>query len=123
MYTITSAAPQLLVDDLDKTLAFYKAVLGFTVDFIYEDFYAGISLGGGVLHIKCAPKIAEDRQHRRTHEHLDAYFTVTCIENLYHELESRGAPIRRALEPRPWGMRDFYIEDPDGYILCFGEPA
>jgi hypothetical protein len=22
---------------------------------------------------------------------------------------------------RPWGTRDFYVEDPDGYILCFSE--
>jgi hypothetical protein len=27
----------------------------------------------------------------------------------------------RPLERRPWGTRDFYVEDPDGYILCFSE--
>jgi len=25
------------------------------------------------------------------------------------------------LEQRPWGTRDFYVKDPDGYILCFAE--
>jgi hypothetical protein len=24
-------------------------------------------------------------------------------------------------EERPWGRREFYVEDPDGYILCFSE--
>ena len=27
----------------------------------------------------------------------------------------------RLLEQRPWGARDFYVEDPDGHILCFSE--
>jgi hypothetical protein len=24
------------------------------------------------------------------------------------------------LAPTAWGTKDFYIEDPDGYIICFG---
>ena len=27
----------------------------------------------------------------------------------------------KPLEERPWARRDFYVEDPDGYILCFSE--
>ncbi len=123
MYTVTSAAPQFLVDDLDATLAFYKDVLGFHVDFVYENFYAGISLGGGTIHLKCAPKLPEERKLRKDNEHLDAYFTVQDIQSLFNEWTSKKVAIARALETRPWGMRDFYVEDPDGYILCFGEPA
>jgi hypothetical protein len=36
-------------------------------------------------------------------------------------LQSRGAVITKPLEERPWWCRDFYVEDPDGYILCFSE--
>jgi hypothetical protein len=25
------------------------------------------------------------------------------------------------LDSTPWGTRDFYIEDPEGYIIAFGE--
>jgi uncharacterized glyoxalase superfamily protein PhnB len=42
---------------------------------------------------------------------------------LYEELVGRGASITKSLEKRPWGARDFYAEDPDGYILCFSEAA
>ncbi|MDO7874568.1 hypothetical protein Q5H93_07480 [Hymenobacter sp. ASUV-10] len=28
-----------------------------------------------------------------------------------------------ALAVRPWGMREFYILDPDGNLLKFGEPV
>jgi uncharacterized glyoxalase superfamily protein PhnB len=38
-------------------------------------------------------------------------------------LRSRGALITKPLEERPWSARDFYVEDLDGYILCFSEPT
>ncbi|HXJ33684.1 MAG TPA: VOC family protein [Candidatus Eisenbacteria bacterium] len=54
-------------------------------------------------------------------DHLDAYLAVSGVRELHDELVGRGAPITKALEQRPWGARDFYVEDPDGYILCFLE--
>jgi hypothetical protein len=35
----------------------------------------------------------------------------------------RGALIMGSREARPWSCIDFYVEDPDGYILCFSEPT
>ena len=121
MASITAAAPQFLVERLEQSLAFYERRLGFSRDFVYEGFYAGVSRDGAVIHLKCAPKLDAERDHRRSGEHLDAYLSVTGIEELHAELVRRGAPITRPLERRPWGTRDFYVEDPDGYILCFGE--
>jgi catechol 2,3-dioxygenase-like lactoylglutathione lyase family enzyme len=121
MASITAAAPQFLVESLERSIAFYEQRLGFSRDFVYEGFYAGVSRGGALIHLKCAPKLEAERDHRRSGEHLDAYLTVTGIEDLHSELVCRGAPIARPLERRPWDTREFYVEDPDGYILCFGE--
>lgn len=123
MFAVTSAAPQFLVEDFEKSLGFYRDVLGFNIDFVFDDYYAGISLGGGIIHIKRAQKIEAERQHRKAQEHLDAYFAVRNLEALNAELIKRDAPIIRAIDTRPWGMRDLYVEDPEGYILCFAEPA
>ncbi|MCC7408821.1 MAG: VOC family protein, partial [Phycisphaeraceae bacterium] len=54
-------------------------------------------------------------------EHLDASVAVKGIDALCAELQQRGAQIIKPLENRPWGTRDFYVSDPDGYIICFGE--
>jgi uncharacterized glyoxalase superfamily protein PhnB len=118
---IISLAPQFLVDDLSTALAYYCDRLGFELDFVYESFYASVSRDGFSIHLKCAPKTVADRAHRRQNEHLDAYVGVQGVEALFNELTSRGAHITRSLEERPWGSRDFYVEDPDGYILCFSE--
>jgi uncharacterized glyoxalase superfamily protein PhnB len=121
MASISTAAPQFLVDRLDDALAFYEQRLGFERDFVYEDFYASVSRDGAVIHLKRAPKLQAERAHRRSEEHLDAFLAVSGVRELHDELVRRGAPIVKPLEQRPWDQRDFYVEDPDGYILCFSE--
>jgi catechol 2,3-dioxygenase-like lactoylglutathione lyase family enzyme len=120
---LTGIAPQLLVDDLDTAIRYYRDALGFALDFEYDSFYAGLSRDGVAIHLKCAPKTIADRAHRRENEHLDAYINVTGVTRLHDELKGRGARITRPPEERPWSCIDFYVEDPDGYILCFSEPT
>ena len=123
MPSIKTAAPQFLVSNLSDALAFYEERLGFTTDFVYDDFYASVSRDGAPIHLKCAPKLEAERAHRKSGEHLDAFLDVSGVRELLEELDGRGAPISKPLERRPWGVLDFYVEDLDGYILCFSEAA
>jgi len=118
---VTGIIPQFLVDDLDQAIAYYRDRLGFEVDFNYQSFYVGVSRDGFAIHLKHAPKLAAEREHRRRNEHLDAYISVSGIRDLFTDLQTRGARVIRPLEERPWQCRDFYVEDADGYILCFSE--
>ena len=118
---LTSIAPQFLVDDLARSVEYYCRCLGFELDFTYEGFYASVSRDGCAIHLKAAPKTVADRAHRKQHEHLDAYIALSNVVALHDELRSRGALVTKPLEERAWSARDFYVEDPDGYILCFSE--
>jgi len=118
---ITGIAPQFLVNDLERAIAYYGDKLGFELDFKYQDFYAAVSRDGFAIHLKCAPKLPGVREDRKQNEHLDAYISVTGIRDLFRELETRGAQVIRPLEQRPWACMDFYVEDPDGNVLCFSE--
>jgi catechol 2,3-dioxygenase-like lactoylglutathione lyase family enzyme len=118
---ITGIAPQFLVDDLDRAIAYYREKLGFELDFEYDSFYASVSRDGFAVHLKHAPKIAADRVHRKQNEHVDAYVSVSDARGLFGELQKRGAEVIRPLEERPWACLDFYVEDPDGYLFCFSE--
>ncbi len=118
---LTGIAPQFLVDDLDRAIAYYREKLGFNVEFIYESFYASVARDGFAIHLKCAPNLVAERKYRKENEHLDAYISVSGIRGLYQELEQRGARILKPLGERPWSCLDFYVEDNDGYILCFSE--
>ena len=120
---LTAIAPQILVDDLDGAIAYYREQLGFQVEFTYAGFYASVSRDGVAVHLECAPKTVADRAHRKQYEHLDAFIAVTGVAALYEELRSRGARIGAPLGDRPWACTDFCVEDADGYILCFSEPT
>ena len=120
---VIGIAPQFLVDDLAQAIAYYRDRLGFTVDFVYDSFYASVSRDGFAIHLKDAPKLAGERGHRKAHEHLDAYIAVSGIRSLFDDFKARGATVIKPLEERPWACLDFYVEDPDGYILCFSEKA
>ena len=116
---LTSFAPQFLVDDLKRSMSYYQK-LGFTFGDPWEGFYAIGELDGLELHLKEAPKHGAERQHRREHEHLDAAAGVDGIEAFYQRCIASGATILRPLRPTAWGTKDFYVEDPDGYIISFG---
>jgi catechol 2,3-dioxygenase-like lactoylglutathione lyase family enzyme len=116
---LTSLAPQLLVDDLDRSMGFYRK-LGFTFGEPYDGFYAIGELDGLELHLKEAPKNSLERQHRREQEHLDAAAGVDGIEAFYERCLAKGVRILRPLTATAWGTLDFYVEDPDGYIIAFG---
>ncbi|HJQ11627.1 MAG TPA: VOC family protein [Gemmatimonadaceae bacterium] len=116
---LTSFAPQFLVDDLARSMSYYEK-LGFTFGDPWEGFYAIGTLDGLELHLKEAPKNKAERQHRRDNEHLDAAAGVDGIEVFYEQCVANGATILRPLADTEWGTRDFYIEDPDGYVISFG---
>jgi catechol 2,3-dioxygenase-like lactoylglutathione lyase family enzyme len=117
---LTALAPQFLVDDLPRMIAFYRDVLGFRFGEPWQGFYAVGQRDGMQLHLKEAPKNAAERAHRRNNEHLDAYGDIDGIEAFYAQCVGKGARILKPLEPTAWGTKDFYLEDPEGYIIGFG---
>jgi catechol 2,3-dioxygenase-like lactoylglutathione lyase family enzyme len=116
---VTSFAPQFLVDDLARSIAYYQK-LGFTFGEPWDGFYAIGVVDGLELHLKEAPKNDAERRFRREHEHLDAAAGVDGIEAFYTACVANGATILKPLAETPWGTKDFYVEDPDGYVIAFG---
>jgi catechol 2,3-dioxygenase-like lactoylglutathione lyase family enzyme len=116
---LTSFAPQLLVDDLARSMRHYEK-LGFTFGEPWDGFYAIGVLDGLELHLKEAPKNEADRLHRRDNEHLDAAAGVDGIEAFYDRCVANGVRILKPLAETAWGTKDFYVEDPDGNIISFG---
>jgi len=119
---LTSFAPQFLVDDLERSMTYYRT-LGFTFGEPWGGFYAIGTRDGLELHLKEAPKNEAERLYRRDNEHLDAAAGVDGIEAFYAHCGASGASILTPRAPTAWGTLDFYVEDPDGYIVCFGGRA
>src|SRR5262245_52607743 len=116
---VTSFAPQFLVDDLERSMAYYQKI-GFTFGEPWDGFYAIGRLDGLELHLKEAPKDEAAREYRRDNERLDAGAGVGGIEGFYEQCVANGVTIIKPLAATRWGTKDFYVEDPDCNITSFG---
>src|SRR5436190_23705262 len=117
---LTSLAPQFLVEDLDRSIAYYRDTLGFDFGEPWERFYAIGRRDGLELHLKKPPKDTKEQDRKHEIERLDAAAGVDSIEVFYERCVAKGAKIIRPLTSTDWGTKDFYVEDPDGNIISFG---
>ena len=111
----TTCATVYQVADIESALAFYRDVLGFTVDFRYDN-YAGVFLGKCELHL-CT--------HTIWSRPLGGGAVVIIAEEVdtyCATIKQRGAPILLEPTDEPYGLRDFVTRDPDGNILTFSAP-
>jgi len=121
-YSIKKMSPLFVVADLSRSIEFYKTRLGFNLDFLYEDFYAGVIKDGCSIHLKCGKPNEEERQSKRDKEHIDMTFSIDNIEHLHEAFISDRMEFVQPLRQMPYG-KEFYIADPDGYIIAFLEEA
>ena len=119
-FILKGMSPQLIVTDIKRSVKFYAIKLGFSIEFNYEDFYASVSKDGYTIHLKSGMSAKEERKNRRDNEHLDLFFAVDHIETLYKEISQSAIEITQPLRTMPYG-KEFYIADPDGYIIGFLE--
>jgi catechol 2,3-dioxygenase-like lactoylglutathione lyase family enzyme len=113
-------SPQFVVSHVDRSIDFYAKKLGFDIDFRYEDFYSGIIKDGCSIHLKSGKPLIEERQNKRKNQDIDVIFSVDNIENLYKDLSNKLVEFVQPLRDMPYG-KEFYITDPDGYIIAFVE--
>lgn len=111
------AATVFVVRDLDKSVDYYRDVLGFQVGFTYGSpvFYAGLEREGAVIHLQAA-----SHTKRQAGQGSVYIFVDTDIDALFRELAGRGACVEKEPQDYPYGMRDFNLSDLDGNDLCFG---
>ena len=49
------------------------------------------------------------------------YINVKNVRALYEHCQAQKIEIPYPLTQHPWGMLDFVAQDPDGYLIAFGE--
>jgi catechol 2,3-dioxygenase-like lactoylglutathione lyase family enzyme len=118
--SLSYVAPVLRVSDIARSLAFYSDRLGFAVEFVYESFYAGVCRDGCHIHLKGSPPPPRDEIAFEREEHIDIYIGVQSAEALSERFASASVAFVVPLRHMPYGT-EFYVRDPDGYILGFVE--
>lgn len=119
---LSHIAPVFRVKDMARSLAFYRERLGFELEFLYEGFYGSVFRDGCHLHLQCGTPAARDQAAFERDELLDACVIVHDARELSRSLAAAGAAFTVPLREMPYGT-EFYVRDPDGYILGFIQPA
>lgn len=116
-----SAAAQLRTTDLEGSIRFYRDVLGLELAFVYEDFYAGLSAGGQMIHLKRVDAPDPSIPWVAAGEHLHLYLETDDAAALAAAVEARGVALARPLQDTPWGTREFTLRDDQGHTLIIGQ--
>ena len=119
--TIQSIAPQLRTTDMASSIRFYTEKLGFTVEFNYQDFYAGIRAGGQLIHLKLVDEQDPSIPFVDEGGHLHLYFDTDGVAAFAGQLKSRGVTLVNDVHETAWETREFVVHDDQGHTLYFGE--
>src|SRR5581483_11831999 len=127
---IRGLCPLLQVYDMPQSLRFYRDVLGFAIvstsPMLGEDrcHWAWLRLGSAELMLNTAYEFDEERPvppnpaRAMGHQDICLYFGCPDVDAAYEHLRGR---IRGLRPPKvaPYGMKQMYFLDPDGYGLCY----
>jgi ribosomal protein S18 acetylase RimI-like enzyme len=117
---LLAGIPIFATASIADTLRFYGEVLGFAVDWTYGEpaTFASVSWGGATVMFNLQPELAASV---RGHQH---WFKVEDVDALYARHLERGAHVVSPIQDKPWGAREYILEDPSGYHLRFaGSPV
>ncbi|MBN1176977.1 MAG: VOC family protein [Dehalococcoidales bacterium] len=118
-------SPTLAVRDMKATLEFYTKALGFKAGMTFPTLddpeYADISKDGMVLMF-LPTKNAGIEDGEALGRGVNLYLQIDGdIDAYYGELKKRGVKIIADIKDEPYGIRDFTVADPDGYLLTFNQ--
>jgi uncharacterized glyoxalase superfamily protein PhnB len=109
-------APELPVHDMGAALEYYTGQLGFDVAAVMPNRdYAIVERDDVALHL-----FSPDSG---TQSAVSIHVFATGLDELFSELERRGALISQAIVRKPWGNREFRVADAAGNIIKFTEPV
>jgi len=102
-------APVLHVPDVKAAAAFYRDVLGFTWDF-GDASYAVVWRDNSAIHF-----VRDDGAPNGVH----LFQWVRDVDAYYREVRGRGAVVASEPADRPYGIREFGVQDLNGLGIVF----
>ena len=110
-----AVVPVLAANDVLQTAAYYRDVLGFAID----DTFSG-SEWAMLWADQCQLFLALNPSLAGTAKGQQVSICVPGVDAMFERHKANGANIISDVEDKPWGLREYTVEDPNGYHLRFG---
>src|SRR4051794_11351767 len=108
---IGQPVPELPVKDVEKAQQYYRDVLGFEIGWL--------EAGKGIGAVSRGKAVIFFRKRQEPFEPAIHWIFAADIDATYEEFRSSGSKVVEPLEKKPWGLRQFTIEDLDGNRFYF----
>jgi catechol 2,3-dioxygenase-like lactoylglutathione lyase family enzyme len=130
-FEVTRAGAILAVSDFEGSLGFYRDLLSFEVEAVYDDPpYATLRRAGARLSLAEQGHAAADRPGVEMtappdRSRLGAIVVLEVTDCLGAHRELSAAGVRFLADPYspPWGGHRCFAVDPDGHLIELEEPA
>jgi len=118
-------SPTLAVRNMKETVQFYRDSLGFKMGMVFPDAdnpeYADLSKDGMVVMLIPAKNVGIGAKEKLGIG-VNLYVQIDGdIDEYCNELKNKGVKIVVAIKDEPFGIRDFTVEDINGYKLTFNQ--
>lgn len=116
-----SLSVSLTVNDLQRSLTWYRDVVGFTVDLMHErdGRLNAVSLKAGDVRLRIAQDDGAKGMNRTKGVGLSLHLsTVQNVDDIAKRIKERGGTLESEPADMPWGARVFRLRDPDGFLLA-----
>jgi catechol 2,3-dioxygenase-like lactoylglutathione lyase family enzyme len=121
--------PNLVVADIERSLTFYRDILGFTVSATVPDaspFVFAWMKGGDTdiflnQHLTPQPGQPDLFAGEKIGGTMSMYLVIEGIGEVLKKVEAHGIEIVIPLHTEFYGMKEFAVRDPDGYLIIFAE--
>jgi uncharacterized glyoxalase superfamily protein PhnB len=110
----------LIADDLQRSLAWYRDVVGFTVEQTWEQDgkIVGAMLIAGDVQLNLSQDGDKRGRDRVKGQGMRLYLsTVQNVDRIAARIKARGGTLESEPADMPWGTRAFSLVDPDGFKL------
>ena len=121
---LITAAPYFVVSNLHESVAYYENSLGFKAAELWGEppTFAMPQRDGITIMLNEADETSAPSPNRTRSGFWDAYIWVNDVEALFSEMKANGAIIDYEPEVmQAYGMREFAVRDPDGYLIAFAQ--
>lgn len=123
-YRFHDLQPVLPVDDVDATVAYYRDMLGFKVDFVIGSPGIHARVSKDLVMIQFASRRPDAGDLTQGHYiHLGHVDGRSDLDSLYAEYVAKGVKITLPPTVQIWGLREFEIEDCNGQRFRFAVDA